>query len=402
MTTQPRYQEGPLRLLVVDDDEYDRLAVRRCLREPGVAVVVNEAATAAETLEFIREAHYDCVLLDYYIPEVDGLSLLHDIRAAAPDVPIVIFTGRGDEEVAVEIMKAGAVDYLPKASLTAERIASSLRHAMELSRSAAARRHAEAERERLLVRERASRAEAERAIRARDEMLGVVAHDLRNPVNTIMMAAGTMLELPMDEEQRSRTLRIIQRAALTMDGLIRDLLDVTSLELGSISIKRGNVAVDELLDEALELFEPQARPHDIAMSCDVAPGLPPADGDHGRLTQVLSNIIGNALKFTPGRGSIALRAHSTNGFIEISVEDSGPGIPPDEVARVFDRFWKGDQTSNNGAGLGMTIAKGIVEAHGGRIWVDSVVGRGTTFRFIVPCATGEPANDETASGERPA
>ncbi|HEY9517550.1 MAG TPA: hybrid sensor histidine kinase/response regulator [Gemmatimonadaceae bacterium] len=381
---EPHQSDAPLRILVVDDDQYDRLAVRRYLKECGAAVAVDEAVTHVATIERLRQATYDCVLLDYYIPGVDGLALLHEIHDTAPDIPIVIFTGRGDEEIAVELMKAGAVDYLPKASLTAERLASSLRHAMESSRSAAEQQRAREERERLLALEREARDEAERAIRARDEMLGIVAHDLRNPVNTIVMATSTMLELPLDEESRSRTLGIIQRSALTMDKLIRDLLDVTRIESGSFAIKRGKIHIGALLDETREQFAPQALANEVTLTCDIAPGLPPAIGDRDRLTQVLSNIIGNALKFTPARGHVELRAHPSEGFVRISVEDSGPGINTDHLPRIFDRFWQADRTSNSGTGLGMTIAKGIVEAHGGRIWVESVVGRGATFHFTVP------------------
>jgi PAS domain S-box-containing protein len=134
------------RILMVDDDEFDRLAVRRSLLQAGIAATVDEAKSATETLERMRSASYDCVLLDYYLPDLDGLALLAEIRVGAPDIPVVVFTGRGDEEIAVELMKAGAVDYLPKASLTPERLAASLRHAIELARTAADKRRAEEER----------------------------------------------------------------------------------------------------------------------------------------------------------------------------------------------------------------------------------------------------------------
>jgi DNA-binding NtrC family response regulator len=141
----PHAGQAPLRILLVDDDDFDRLAVRRCLQQCPVSVEMDEAVTAAETLERIDASAYDCVLLDYYLPGVAGLSLLHAVRAAVPDIPVVMLTGRGDEEVAVELMKAGAADYLPKAALTAERLATSLRHAVELARAAAAQRRAEHE-----------------------------------------------------------------------------------------------------------------------------------------------------------------------------------------------------------------------------------------------------------------
>lgn len=133
----------PLRILIVDDDEFDRRAVQRSLRQAGLSATVDEAASGADTLARIGSSTYHCIILDYYLPGEDGLSLLKAIRDAVIDVPVVIFTGRGDEEIAVELMKAGAVDYLPKASLTPERLISSVRHAMELARTAAARRRAE-------------------------------------------------------------------------------------------------------------------------------------------------------------------------------------------------------------------------------------------------------------------
>ncbi|HEX6438457.1 MAG TPA: response regulator, partial [Candidatus Binatia bacterium] len=145
LSREPSKAGAPLRILVVEDDELDRRAVRRCLQQCGIAVTVEYASSAQETLQAIRSVPYDCVLLDYYIPGVAGLALFQKIREVAPNMPVVIFTGRGDEDIAVELMKAGAADYLPKASLTAERLASSLRHIIELSEAAEARRRAEEE-----------------------------------------------------------------------------------------------------------------------------------------------------------------------------------------------------------------------------------------------------------------
>ena len=142
---EPSKTGAPLRILVVEDDELDRRAVRRCLQQCGIPVTVEYASSAEETLQGIASVGYDCVLLDYYIPGVRGLALFQKIRQVAANMPVVIFTGRGDEDIAVELMKAGAADYLPKASLTAERLASSLRHIIELSAIAEARRSAHEE-----------------------------------------------------------------------------------------------------------------------------------------------------------------------------------------------------------------------------------------------------------------
>jgi PAS domain S-box-containing protein len=252
------------------------------------------------------------------------------------------------------------------------------------------RREAEAERERLLAAERTARMQAERAIGLRDEVLAVVAHDLRNPVHTIVMSVATMLELPLDEAQRQRQFGVIQRAAKGMDRLIRDLLDATRIESGTFAIRQARVHVRALLDETLELFEADARARGISLGCDADADVPPILGDRDRLVQALSNLLGNALKFTPPGGEIRVVARCTSdpddGWVAVSVENSGAGIPAEHLPHVFDRFWQADRRTRAGAGLGLAIVKGIVEAHGGRAQADSTPGQRTTFTFTLPSA----------------
>ena len=499
--------DAALRLLVVDDDESDRLAVRRLLKTSDVHTVIDEASSSHEALEHLARGTYDCVLLDYYIPGAAGHSLIEAIGEAAPDIPVVIFTGRGDEDVAVDLMKAGVADYLPKASLTLERLGASLRHAMEITRAKKAsrgaeralreseerfrralqietvgvvffdtagaitdandaflrmagcsrndvvagrvrwdelvppdwkprasqaveefealgrtapyelecvrpdgsrwwalstatrlderegvgfvvdmtpRKQAEAERERLLTLEHEARARAEHAKNLRDEVLAIVAHDLRNPLHTVLASSAAMIELPLTQDERTQQLEVIRRSANTMNVLISDLLDVASIELGNLSIRRLLVPIGEVLDQTAETFERRAQARGIALEREVAAELPPVEGDRDRLAQVLSNLLANALKFTPEHGRIRLLAVPVPGGIDIAIENSGAGIAPENLPHVFDRFWRADRTARAGAGLGLAIAKGIVEAHGGRIWVESVPGETTTFHFTLP------------------
>ncbi|HEX2096469.1 MAG TPA: ATP-binding protein [Solirubrobacterales bacterium] len=507
----------PLRLLVVDDDELDRRTVRRALRQAGVAAVFEEAGSAAEAVERLRPGSHDCVLLDYYLPGTDPAELLHRLREAAGDVPVVVFTGRGDELIAVDSMKAGAVDYLPKAALTPERLVSSLRYAQTMARAAAARRRAEderqeaeralrereqefrtlanaipqlawisdlegrrywfnerwyeytglrphqslglgwwvvhhpdrrdeiverqlaafrgceaweetvylrrhdgtyrwflarampirdesgavlrwigtdtdvtaqreasLEREELLTREQRARDEAERASRARDEMLAVVAHDLRSPVQTIVAAARMLTDGGEDESRRRQLATVVERSTREMDRLISDLLDVAQIEAGTLPLERQRVDVRRLVAEALEQIEPQAAVRRIAFEAELDEGLPPVEGDRDRLIQVMSNLLGNALKFTPEGRGVAVRAQAVGGAVQVTIADQGSGIDPEALPHVFDRFWQASRASRAGAGLGLAICKGIVEAHGGRIWADSALGRGTTMSFTLP------------------
>jgi signal transduction histidine kinase len=248
------------------------------------------------------------------------------------------------------------------------------------------RKEAEVERERLLAREQASRTKAERATKLRDEILAVVAHDLRDPVHTIAMAASNMLELPLPQHENVRQLAVIRRAARRMDRLIGDLLDVSRIESGSFAIRLATVAIPALLDETMDAFELQAAPRGVALATECASDVPSVTGDRDRLAQVLSNLIANALKFTPRDGHIRLRATRAGDHVQVSVEDSGVGIPAEQLSFVFDRFWQANRTSRSGVGLGLAIAKGIVEAHGGRIWAESAVDRGTTIHFTIPMA----------------
>ncbi len=276
-------------------------------------------------------------------------------------------------------------------------------HGIAVSLDITDRKRAEAERERLLEREREARESAERASRIRDDVLAVVAHDLRNPVHTIILSTGMLREIPLDEAQRDHRLGVIQRTARGMDHLIRDLLDATRIESGTFAVRQARVHVRALLDETLELFEAPARERQILLHCEADDGVPPALGDRDRLAQALSNLLGNALKFTPVGGQVTVRARAVSdagvadapadgsaspigSAVEISVADTGSGIPSDQLAHVFDRFWQANREGRAGAGLGLSIVKGIVEAHGGSIRVESLVGEGTTFSFTVPMA----------------
>lgn len=504
-------QLGAVRVLIVDDDELDRRAVRRCLRQAGISEPIDEAASEAETLERIGAADYDCILLDYYLPGPSGAGLVHKLRGAAPGSPVVMFTGRGDEDLAVEVMKSGAADYLPKASLTPERLAASIRHAVELARAAAARQEAErqlraqelrfrtlaneipqlswttdeagacnwfnqrwydytgadfaqahgwgwqallhpehvqrvtesyrrsvgtgapwedvfpirgregdwrwflsravpirnergaiigwlgtntditdrqtaqAERERLLELERAARAEAERAVRVRDEVLAFVAHDLRNLLATILMSASTLKPEGEANPRKAESIEHIRQCTKEMKRLIDDLLDVARLESNRFNIQPTPIDVGPILAEVCDLFGPQARSGHVELAWEAA-DVPRVRADRARVLQVLTNLLGNAFKFTPAGGHVWLRARRGDDGVEIAVIDSGSGISPDHLAHVFERFWQADRHTGAGAGLGLAICKGIVEAHGGRIAIESRPQAGTTVRFTLPLA----------------
>jgi PAS domain S-box-containing protein len=229
---------------------------------------------------------------------------------------------------------------------------------------------------------------AEQATRARDEMLGVVAHDLRNPLNTIAMGASLLTELIPDAQGSLRKqAEIMRRAADRMNRLIQDLLDVKRIESGRLAVEPRPQSPAALVADAVDMLRPLASAGSLALDAEVVPDVPSVLADAPRVHQVLSNLVGNAIKFTPTGGRVLLRAEPmAEREVRFAVVDTGPGIPPEQLPHVFAQFWQGRRNDGRGIGLGLAIAKGIVEAHGGRIWVESQVGAGSNFYFTLPTA----------------
>ncbi len=227
---------------------------------------------------------------------------------------------------------------------------------------------------------------AQQATIARDHALGVVSHDLRNPISAIGMCARALLAATADgdAERRGLVTTIVDSTELTQ-RMIRDLLDVASIEVGRLSIERRQVALKAVLDRAVELFRREASERGVSLRVAPMGTVPEASGDEERLVQVLANLLGNALRFTERGGEVSVGAQRVDSFVEVYVRDNGAGIPPTELPRIFDRYWSVRRNApKGGTGLGLAIARGIVEAHGGRLWAQSEVGKGSTFRFTVP------------------
>jgi PAS domain S-box-containing protein len=235
------------------------------------------------------------------------------------------------------------------------------------------------------------------AVTTRDEVLAIVSHDLRNPLHTIGMSAQLLLDVPGNEAQRMKHLQIVVRAKDRMDRLIQDLVDVVRIKNGkTLAINIRKERPSPLLMEACEQFVEPAREKNVKLAWEVPDDMPDVMVDHGRIVQVLSNLIGNALKFTPEGGGIVVRAERDGERnIRISVRDSGPGIAAENLPRIFDAFWQAPRAARLGSGLGLTISRGIVKLHGGRIWAESREGVGSTFFFTLPST--DIAREQTAA-----
>ena len=299
----------------------------------------------------------------------------------------LMHSGDGDELVAVPVLAGGALDGVlaahwraPRASrpddefllsAMADQTAIALGHALSYQR--------------MYRSERDARETAERAVRTRDEILAMVSHDLRNPLGTISMSATLLLRQlseAADSSARQQAARI-QRSVDQMIHLVDDLLDVAALETGTFDIE---LAPHDAVDVAREVVDPfllSARSRTLELRLELPASALRIACDRRRVMQVLSNLLGNALKFTPAGGVVVLRVERQADEVVFSVTDTGPGIAAEQLPLVFQRFWRADRHSQSGSGLGLFIASSLVAAHGGRIWADSVVGIGSVFSFAL-------------------
>jgi signal transduction histidine kinase/DNA-binding NarL/FixJ family response regulator len=260
------------------------------------------------------------------------------------------------------------------------------------------------ERAALFEREQRAKQEAQRATRARDEVLAIVAHELRHPLSAIGTYAAVLRDHELTPDHRRLASETIMASTRQMDRLIEDLLEVSRLEAGRTEIDVSVVEPTELLRQALATAEPLAAKKSVTLAIEPSSALPRVLADSDRVLQVISNLLGNAIRFTPEGGTIQLCAEPLEREVLFLVNDSGPGIPLEDQPHLFDRYWQARRSRRGGSGLGLSIAKHIVEVHGGRIGVESEVGEGSSFFFTLPIAASaapSPAAETIPAEELP-
>ena len=351
---------------MVDDDVVDRLAIRRAIEDSTLPVELAEVTTADEALVAVAERTFDCLLFDHDLPGVSGLEFVRQLRADGNLTPIVFVTAEHNEDLLQEAVEAGVTDFFPKGDLSPRRLARRLRFAIRIGR-------AEAESARALV-------AATRATQRRDDVLAIVSHDLRGPLHAISLACEALRE-----EFSGETLRYvgpIERATQRAERLISDLLEASIIENGTLTLDRGAVDAASLVRQAAADHELLAKETGGQITLHLPAEATIVSADRHRVLQVLNNPIGNGLKHARG-APIELVVTRRDREAMIAVRDRGPGIAEAELPHVFDRYWHG-RTKKAGAGLGLAIAKGIIEAHGSTVAVASRPGEGTEFSFTLP------------------
>lgn len=239
--------------------------------------------------------------------------------------------------------------------------------------------------------------EAKQAVLARDQTIAVVSHDLRNPVNAIKMLAAALVRSARNDAERDASdqvydsAEIIRRAAEQADRLIQDLLDVSHIEAGSLRIHVAPEDLEEIIESAAEVLSPLAEEKPVELRRESTVELPLVSVDASRIHQVISNIAGNAIKFTPPGGTVTITVERRPGELVVAVSDTGPGLPREQMESLADRRWQAKRQTSGGSGLGLVIAKGIVEAHGGKLWAEARPEGGSVFRFSLPVYEVAPA-----------
>ncbi|HWQ33547.1 MAG TPA: response regulator [Blastocatellia bacterium] len=373
-------------LLLLEDSRFDADLALTTLAEGGFNCTVTQVETEEDFIAAIERGGYDLILADYSLPLFDGISALEIAQERCPDVPFIFLSGAIGEELAIETLKRGATDYVLKQRL--ERLVPSVRRALREAEDRRERKRAEQQLSELLRREQVARAEAEAANRAKDIFLATVSHELRTPLNAILgwarlLQAGRLSQAHFDE-----AIDAISRGAEAQVQLVNDLLDVSRIISGKMSLTVCPIDVAQVIKSALEVVRPAAEAREIQLITEVeqTPGL--ILGDKGRLQQVFWNLLSNAVKFTPRGGRVETRLRRADSHLEVIVSDNGRGIDPEFLPYVFDPFRQADGSLTRkygGLGLGLAIVKHLVEMHGGTVRAGSEgPGKGATFIIRLP------------------
>lgn len=426
-----------IRALLVEDNAGDARLVREHLTDvhAGQEFTLEAVPTLAAAIDTLAASRPDIVLLDLSLPDSFGLETLARWQHAAPDRPVIVLTGSDDEALAVAAVREGAQDYLVKGRIDGDLLAQAIRYAIErkrvqedlrlvndelerrveartaelrdsnlrLQREIAERTLAQQQAAELLLREQESRRMVESANRSKDEFLAILSHELRTPLNAILGWSEILRSGDPNHAEVREGIEVIERNARSQARLVEDVLEVSRIVCGKIRLQLGPVDLSSVIDAALTSARPAAAAKGVSLRRIVDAMPAPIHGDADRLQQVVWNLLTNAIKFTPGGGTVTVHASQANAQSVVEVADTGVGIKADFLPFVFDRFRQFDGSStrsHGGLGLGLSITRHLVEMHGGHISAQSGGdGQGATFTVLLPVDPGGglPSGAETSS-----
>jgi signal transduction histidine kinase len=376
------------RILVVDDEYWVRDFLSISLSQLG-GFYVEVAESAAEALAKIDQSAFHLVLTDMIMPSMDGVQLVAEIAKSRPEILTVLMTGQGTVDSAVEALKHGASDYLTK-PINPDELVVRLRKVLEQRQRLVRVEEFAAQLEK-------SNEELKKIDEMKSEFISIASHELRTPLASILTAVQLVLRGKTGEinEKQTKLLSIAEKSGWQLTNILNNLLDLARIESGRMELKLEEIPIQGPIELMLSALNLQAGARSIHIKMLAPETLPPVYADRGMVEQILTNLIGNAIKFTPEGGEINVVAELLKGngnMVAISVKDSGIGIPQDQQENVFKKFHQVENSlhrSTGGTGLGLPIAKGLVEMLQGKIWLESEVGKGSTFTFTLPTQKGE-------------
>jgi signal transduction histidine kinase len=375
-------------ILVIDDNPTDRLLIIRELEREFTELRVTEIINTKVFAQAMDQGGFDVVITDYQLGWSDGLTVLKQLKSRYPECPVIMFTNSGNEEIAVEAMKSGLDDYIIKAPNRYIRVPTAVRLALERAEWRQKAKRLQEERDLLLVKERAARAEAEEANRLKDEFLANLSHELRTPLNAMFGWVQLLRLQRLKDDDYSRATETIERNAKSLAQIIEDLLDVSRIVTGKLALNMHPVELIPVIEAALSTVRPAAQAKAIEIECKLEPEAGSISGDALRLQQIIWNLLSNAVKFTPEGGRVQIQLMRGGAKVVLIVSDTGIGICPEFLPYVFDRFRQADSSStriHSGLGLGLAIVRHLVELHGGTVQADSLgKEEGATFTVQFP------------------
>lgn len=356
------------RILHVDDSDANRYALQRILEKQNYTVT--SAASGEEGLTKALSELPELIILDIKLPDINGYEVCKRLKANPVTAHIPILQTSASfisSEDKVTGLESGADGYLAQ-PIDASVLVATVRSLFRIT---------EAEKK------------AKDASRSQEEVLAVVSHDLRNPLSFIMLQTK-IIEKEIDRksispEETIKRMRVISNTCLKMNRLIQDLLDVTTLEKDKLKLELSSFSIHSLIQDVFVYYQEPALQSEISLDRDLDDsGDLKIMADRERLLQVLGNLISNSIKFTPPGGKILIKVSKKEEFVQFEVQDTGAGIPEDQLKNAFNRYWKGHDERKSGYGIGLSIVKGITEAHGGKVKIESVSGTGTSVKFTIP------------------
>lgn len=378
------YSEGntrKIKVLLVEDDDDDFVLVKDLFAEIGNRrYELVRASSFEDAVAKSDPESYDVCLLDYQLGAHDGLELMGELRSLGITCPMILLTGQSDNSLDLMAMKAGASDYLFKGKVDAAGLERSIRYSIQQKQF---------ENERINhIREQEARVQAEAANRAKDEFLAVLSHELRTPLNAMLGWARLLRTNRDNPDLFDRAVDAIERSAMVQTKFVEDLLDITRIVNGTLRLTKIPVDFASLTETAIDVMRPSADAKQIRLISSIDKSLRRVSGDPDRLTQVVSNLLSNSVKFTPEGGSVTVTLEADHNNVKLTVADTGVGIEPEFLPAVFNRYTQAHNSTTNrkgGLGLGLAIVKKLVDMHEGTIAVHSDgEGKGAAFTVTIP------------------